>query len=217
MIQEPILLLDNYWYSNLSHDTLDTTPNILLYSNWYSNLYVMILLIQQPILLLCITRYSNSYVMTLLIQQQRNHYIYTLDTTNSWYSNLKYDTWYNNQYIITHHMIHIFIQQPTIIYTKWYSNYHATMLLTQQPNILLHTNWISNLYVTILLIQPITLLYIYQGDRPPAAGGPPPMRIPGAARRTPSQLSKTMSLYYHIVFFCFCYFVLLDICHSEDP
>jgi len=22
-----------------------------------------------------------------------------------------------------------------------------------------------------------------QGDRPPAAGGPPPMRIPGAARR----------------------------------
>ena len=39
-----------------------------------------------------------------------------------------------------------------------------------------------------------------QGDRPPAAGGPPPMRIPGAARRTSSQLSKTMTLCSRIAF-----------------
>jgi hypothetical protein len=139
LIQEPILLLDNYWYSNLSHDTLDTTPNILLYSNWYSNLYVMILLIQQPILLLCITRYSNSYVMTLLIQQQRNHYIYTLDTTNSWYSNLKYDTWYNNQYIITHQMI-----QQSLCYETWYSN---PLLYTPKDTatVMLQCYWHNNL------------------------------------------------------------------------
>jgi hypothetical protein len=84
------------------------------------------------------------------------------------------------------------------------------MLLTRQPNILSYTNRISNLYVTMLSIQQPLTLYVNQGDRPPAAEGPLPMRIPGAARRMPSQLSKTMTLYYHIVFSVFvisCYLI----------
>ena len=44
-----------------------------------------------------------------------------------------------------------------------------------------------------------------QGDRSPAAGGPPPMRIPGAARRTPNQLSKTVNFVLLYCFFCVFY------------
>jgi len=46
-----------------------------------------------------------------------------------------------------------------------------------------------------------------QGDRLPAAGGPPPMRTPGAARRTLRQPSKTMNfvLLYCVFFFLFCH------------
>ena len=54
------------------------------------------------------------------------------------------------------------------------------------------------------------------GDRSPSAGGPPPMRIQEAARRTPSQLSKTMNfVLLYCVFFCFAIYVI-DICLSED-
>ena len=42
-----------------------------------------------------------------------------------------------------------------------------------------------------------------QGDRPPAAGCPPPMRIPGAARRTPRHYPRLWTMCYYIVFFCF--------------
>ena len=47
-----------------------------------------------------------------------------------------------------------------------------------------------------------------QGDRSPAAGGPPPMRIPGAARRTPNQLTKTLNFGLLYCFFLFLPFVL---------
>ena len=56
-----------------------------------------------------------------------------------------------------------------------------------------------------------------QGDRLPAAGGPPPMRIPGAARRTPNQLTKTMHFVLLYCFLLFLPFVLFDIRLSEDP
>ena len=55
-----------------------------------------------------------------------------------------------------------------------------------------------------------------QGDRPPAAGGPPPMRTPGAARRTLRQPSKTMNfVLLYRVFSCFAICVI-DIRLSED-
>ena len=44
---------------------------------------------------------------------------------------------------------------------------------------------------------------------PPAAGGPPPMRIPRAARRTLNQLTKTMNYVLLYCFFLFLPFVLL--------
>ena len=42
-----------------------------------------------------------------------------------------------------------------------------------------------------------------QGDRPPAAGEPPPMRRPGAGRRMPSQPPKTMIFVLLYCFFLF--------------
>ena len=48
-----------------------------------------------------------------------------------------------------------------------------------------------------------------QGDRLPAAGGPLPMRTPGAARRTINQLSKTMNFVFFTVFYCFCHLCYL--------
>ena len=56
-----------------------------------------------------------------------------------------------------------------------------------------------------------------QGGRSPAAEEPPPMRTPGAARRTPRKLSKIMNfVLLYCVFFCFAICVS-DICLSEDP
>ena len=54
-----------------------------------------------------------------------------------------------------------------------------------------------------------------QGDCSPAAGVPPPMRIPGAARRTPNQLTKTMHFVLLNCFLLFLPFVLLDIRIAE--
>ena len=56
-----------------------------------------------------------------------------------------------------------------------------------------------------------------QGDRSPAAGGPPPMRIPGAARRTPNQLTKNMHFVLLYRFLLFLPFVLFDIRIADDP
>ena len=58
--------------------------------------------------------------------------------------------------------------------------------------------------------------YPEQGDRLPAAGGPPPMRIPGAARRTPRH-SPNYEFRVIILFFSVFPFVLYDIRLPEDP
>ena len=71
---------------------------------------------------------------------------------------------YATYYITTFIDTAIYMQQPKQQAMIWYSEY-------QTYRVIIHE----------------------QGDRSPAAGGPPPMRTPGAARRTPSQLSKTMN------------------------
>ena len=82
--------------------------------------------------------------MTLLIKQPIYHYT-LIDTIlsmlcYSWHNKLlylytsidtatfSYDTWYNNQYIITHQMI-----QQSVCYDTWYSNlpYYIHQLIQQ--------------------------------------------------------------------------------------
>jgi hypothetical protein len=55
-----------------------------------------------------------------------------------------------------------------------------------------------------------------QGDRPPAAGGPPPMRIPGVAGGRHATI-QDYEFRVIILFFLFLPFVLFDIYRTEDP
>ena len=64
--------------------------------------------------------------------------------------------------------------------------------MIQHSNKFLYSNRYNKLLYSNMLLH--SVINYEQGDRPPATGGPPPMRTPGAARRTPRQLSKTMNL-----------------------
>ena len=52
-----------------------------------------------------------------------------------------------------------------------------------------------------------------QGDRLPAAGRPPPMRTPEAARKTPRRLSKIMNF---VLLYCV-FFLLCHLCYRYLP
>jgi hypothetical protein len=215
-------------------------------SSWYSlyqtQYFILIQLIQQPTILTYITRnnklmlwlsWYNNQSITIRSIIHYSIYFATPDTMDFYiiysnrYSNLHCDSWYNNQSIIT---------------LKWYNNLYAMILDTTTYHTI-YNNWYSRCYIMMLLHD--NLIYYHtptesaismlrysrysnlshytwtKATARPLLEDPPPMRIPGAARRTPSQLSKTMTLCYLIVFlflpFLFCYFVLFDICHSEDP
>ena len=91
------------------------------------------------------------------------------------------------------------------------------MLLIQQAIMFLYSYWYNKPYATtqaprydvILWIPKYRMIIHEQGDRSPAAGGPPPMRTPGAARRTPRQLSKTINFVLVYCVFSVLPFVLL--------
>ena len=91
---------------------------------------------------------------------------------------------------------YILIQQSMTIHTIINTaTYYITIIYMQQPkqqSMIWHSEY-----------KAYRVIIYKQGDRLPAAGGPPPMRIPGAARRTPSQLSKTMNFVLLYCFFCF--------------
>ena len=126
--------------------------------------------------------------------------------------------------------IPLLIQQSiTLLYPYWYSkllryytpidtaSYYVTiLLLIQQSNELLFSYWYSKplcyyttiditIYMQQLKQQAMTWYIHEQGDHPPATGGPPPMRTPGAARKTPRQLSKTTNF---VLFFSVLPFML---------
>ena len=173
------------------------------------------------------------HVTTPMIHKS-THYYPTSDTASSmtWYSwhinqlyyytwldttTFTYNTWCNNKY--TYMMI-----LDTAISILWY--------LIQQSHLLIYNNdsasflmplWYS-WYKTL-----ITYLYNYSKTwhseyypwtrRPPARywRTPPPMRIPGAARRTPRHYPRLWILYYYIGFFSVLPFMLFDIRLSKDP
>ena len=75
--------------------------------------------------------------------------------------------------------------------------------MLQHSNKLLYSNRYNKLLYANILLHSVILYE--QGDRPPATGGPPPMRIPGAARRTPRHYPRLCISCYYIVFFLFCH------------
>ena len=89
----------------------------------------------------------------------------------------------------------------TIINTAIYSVTIIYMPQSKQQSMIWHSEYKN--YRTITHEQ---------GDRSPAAGGPPPMRIPGAARRTPDQLTKTLNF---VLLYCF--FTVFAICVIRYP
>ena len=85
---------------------------------------------------------------------------------------------------------------------------HVNIILwIQHSNTLLYSKWYNQLFYANTLLH--SAIIYEQGDRLPAAGGPPPMRTPGAARRTLRQPSKTMNcVLLYCVFFPVLPFVL---------
>ena len=177
---------------------------MLLLSNWYKS-YVTILqwiqqtitqplryyipMIQQDIMLLLSNCYK-SYVTILQLIQQATMLLYPIDTTI---------------YSIT---ILLLMQQAiTLPHSYRYNNL-----------IWYYTPIDTTIYATAATSYDMIPHYYHeQGDRLSATGGPPPMRTPEAARRTPHQLSKTVNfVLLYCVFFCFAICVI-DICLSEDP
>jgi len=141
-----------------------------------------------------------------------NHCTLTHDLTTTFI----YYTWYNNKY--TYIMI-----LDTAISIWWY--------LTQQSHLLIFNNdsasfimplWYS-WYKTLITypLPPIyeTALWILSMNKAtacPLLEDPPPMRIPGAARRTPRHYPRLWISCYYIVFFCFAICVTRYPL-SEDP
>ena len=130
-----------------------------------------------------------------------NHCTLTHDLTTTFI----YNTWYNSKY--TYMMI-----LDTAISIWWY--------LTQQSHLLIFNNdsasftmplWYS-WYKTLITypLPPIyeTALWILSMNKAtacPLLEDPPPMRIPGAARRTPRHYPRLWISCYYIDFFLFCH------------
>ena len=116
-----------------------------------------------------------------------------------------------------------------------YSNYHVFMtymvtatitsiwsILLQQlsrpSDLICHSNYVFMInLVTVYYVLMITI----PGERPPCTHSrdwrtPARCAIPGAARRTPRQTSKTMPFVLSYCFFSVLPFVLFDICRTED-
>ena len=148
-----------------------------------------------------------------------------------------YSTWYNKlirnplRYYIP--MIQQDIRYYIPIDTANY--YVTTLLLIQHATKLIYSYSYSKLicyhttidttisrYYTLLIQQSMHPIPAYYNNNatsydvhPPAAGEPPPMRIPGAARRTLHQLTKTMNYVLLYCFFCFCHLCYWYL--PEDP
>ena len=157
----------------------------------------MILLIKlNP--LLYYERYSNFNDMILLTQQSTildtTTLLITLDTTTKYLYDDNDDTWYSNLYI----MILDTAISP-INLQQWFSKLSYALMIP-------------------LIIYDMTLraLSMNKATACPQLENPPPMRIPGATRRTPRHYPRLWISCYYIVFFCFAICVTRYPL-SEDP
>ena len=150
--------------------------NPLLYYERYSNFNDMILLNNKP--LYSYTWLDNNLYLLHLIQQQI--YLYN-------------DTWYSNLYmmILDTAISSINLQQwfSKLIMPLWYSWYKTLITYPLPP-----------IYDTALWI-----LSMNKATACPLLEDPPPMRIPGAARRTPRHCPRLWISCYYIDFFLFCH------------
>ena len=95
---------------------------------------------------------------------------------------------------------HLLIQSMT---THTITNSAIQQSITSQQSMLWHSDY-----------KAYRVIIHDQGDRPPAAGGPPPMRTPGAARRTLNQLPKTMNF---VLLYCFSIFPFVLLISTRRP
>jgi len=156
--------------------------NPLLYYERYSNFNDMILLNNKP--LYSYTWLDNNLYLLHLIQQQI--YLYN-------------DTWYSNLY-----MMILDTAISSINLQQWFSKlYYALMILLIQN--------INNLSSTTNLWHGTLNIIHEQGDRLPAAGGPPTDAHTRSGSEDATPLSKTMNFVLLYWFFSVLPFVLLDI------
>jgi hypothetical protein len=150
--------------------------NPLLYYERYSNFNDMILLNNKP--LYSYTWLDNNLYLLHLIQQQI--YLYN-------------DTWYSNLY-----MMILDTAISSINLQQWFSKlYYALMILLIQN--------INNLSSTTNLWHGTLNIIHEQGDRLPAAGGPPTDAHTRSGSEDATPLSKTMNFVLLYCFFLFCH------------
>ena len=146
-------------------------------------------------------------------------YIVTVNTTLLWSILLQpilhcYNLSRYSQYYIP--MIYIVTVNTTLLWSiSLQSILHCYDTTTAIQLILLYTTCYNTRY-EIWIQKPIAFLSINKVTTR-RCWRTPPMRIPGAARRTPRQSPRLWILCYYIVFFSVLPFVLLDIRRSEDP
>ena len=103
----------------------------------------------------------------------------------------------------------IYTVSTTTTQALYYSNYYVSMIY-------IHSSYVAMISCTLLhssiLHQSMHSIPSYYktnatsyDDRLHAAGGPPPMRAPGAARRTLNQQTKTMN---SVLLYCFSVFAI---------
>jgi hypothetical protein len=148
----------------------------------------MILLTKQSTIPLYMTWYNNLYGMTPI--QQR---IYLLD-----------DTWYSNLYIMI-----LDTAISAINLQQWFSKLSYAL----KDTLIQNTN---NLSLQLIYDMTLRILSMNKATACPLLEDPPPMRIPGAARRTPRHYPRLWISCYYIVFFCFAICVTRYPL-SEDP
>ena len=114
---------------------------------------------------------------------------------------------YRNYYVL---MIYIVTAPTTPYELYYYSNYYVFMIYMVTATItslqsICHSNYV---FMINLVTAYYVLMITIPGERPPCTHSrdwrtPARCAIPGAARRTPRQTSKTMPFVLSYCFFCF--------------
>ena len=169
--------------------------NLSRFSQCYIAMTYLVTAIQPILYCYALSRYSQYYTDMI--------YSVTANTTLLWSIPLQpilhcYDLFCYSQYYIA--MIYLTTVNTTLL---WYNKRNTLIILIQQQLILLYTT--DTTRYEIWIQKPIALLSMNKATTR-CCWRTPPMRTPGAARRTPRQSPRQWILCYYTVFLLFCHF-----------
>ena len=180
LIQQATMLLHYSWSNNL----------LPYHTPWYSKLLRYHIPIDTANHYITIPNWYSYYIITIsLCNNNLLRYYIPIDT-------------------VIYHVTTLLLIQQAITILLWIQQANTLLYnpMIQHSNKFLYSNRYNKLLYSNMLLH--SVINYEQSDRPPATGGPPPMRTPGAARRTPRQLPKTMNfVLLYCGFFCFAIFL----------